>query len=62
MQICRGQVTDPITVGGRIDDVVWFTYFGSVLTCEVNCRIGKVASAFQHNMTNNYDIVFDQCY
>jgi len=54
MQICRGQVTDPITVGGQnIDDVDRFTYLGSVLTydgdaeADVNCRVGKAASVFQ---------------
>jgi len=44
----------------NVDDVDRFTYLGSILACDgdaeadVNCRIGKAASAF------DMDIISDQ--
>ena len=61
MQVGEVEVLQPITVGGKnVDDVDRFTYLGSILACDgdaeadVNCRIGKAASAF------DMDIISDQ--
>jgi len=49
MQICGGQMTNVITVGGRVDDVAWFAYLGSILTCNGDViKVSKVALVFQH--------------